>query len=278
MPRPDAELLAIVKADAYGHSLAACAPAAVRAGARWLGVTSVEEGIAARALCPAARVLVMGGIFPGQGPAILAHALTPVVWEPSQISELETAARDAGSPPGSVSVHLEIDTGMSRQGASRFSSDSLLAALNRQSPLRVEAVMTHLYASDETDGVATTEQLAQLDLAIGEIRKSALDPEWLSVGASAALLNGEAQIICLPGFALGSEADVPPRHRPLRRDSPLCSAVLPGENPLASWQRAKRCTRFLPGRPAWRACATSPPALRSGTTAPLWPPSRCAWR
>ena len=93
---PDAELLAIVKADAYGHSLAACAPAVVRAGARWLGVTSVEEGIAARALCPAARVLVMGGIFPGQGPAILAHALTPVVWEPSQVSELETAASDAG--------------------------------------------------------------------------------------------------------------------------------------------------------------------------------------
>ena len=47
---PHAELLAIVKADSYGHSLALCAPAAVRAGARWLGVTSVEEGVAARAL------------------------------------------------------------------------------------------------------------------------------------------------------------------------------------------------------------------------------------
>jgi alanine racemase len=64
---PCAELLAIVKADAYGHSLELCAPAAVRAGARWLGVTSVEEGVAARALCPEARVLVIGGVFPGQG-------------------------------------------------------------------------------------------------------------------------------------------------------------------------------------------------------------------
>jgi alanine racemase len=52
---PHAELLAIVKADAYGHSLALCAPAAVRAGARWLGVTSVEEGVTARALCPDVR-------------------------------------------------------------------------------------------------------------------------------------------------------------------------------------------------------------------------------
>ena len=49
---PHAELLAIVKANAYGHSLALCAPAVVRAGARWLGVTSVEEGMAARALVP----------------------------------------------------------------------------------------------------------------------------------------------------------------------------------------------------------------------------------
>ena len=48
---PSAELMAIVKANAYGHGLQLCAPAAVRAGARWLGVTSVEEGIAARALC-----------------------------------------------------------------------------------------------------------------------------------------------------------------------------------------------------------------------------------
>jgi len=49
---PDIELLAVVKANAYGHDLALCAPAVVEAGARWIGVTSVEEAIAARALCP----------------------------------------------------------------------------------------------------------------------------------------------------------------------------------------------------------------------------------
>ncbi|HWT65819.1 MAG TPA: alanine racemase, partial [Terracidiphilus sp.] len=58
---PHAELLAIVKANAYGHSLALCAPAAVRGGACWLGVTSVEEGIEARAACPDVCVLVIGG-------------------------------------------------------------------------------------------------------------------------------------------------------------------------------------------------------------------------
>ena len=90
---PDAELLAIVKADAYGHSLALCAPAAVRAGARWLGVTSVEEGIAARAACSQARILVMGGIFPGQGAALIEGQLTSVVWDPAQLDELERGRR-----------------------------------------------------------------------------------------------------------------------------------------------------------------------------------------
>jgi alanine racemase len=110
-----AELLAIVKADAYGHSLEICAPAAVRAGARWLGVTSVEEGVAARALCPEARVLVMGGVFAGQGAEVVRHGLTVVAWEAWQLDELEKAAR-GGWAAGGLAVHLEIDTGMSRQG------------------------------------------------------------------------------------------------------------------------------------------------------------------
>src|SRR5450631_2191701 len=93
---PSAELLAIVKADAYGHSLALCAPAAERAGAKWLGVTSVEEGVAARALCPDAQILVIGGVFPGQSAVLVAHRLTPVAWEPWHLDEIEIASQDAG--------------------------------------------------------------------------------------------------------------------------------------------------------------------------------------
>ncbi len=124
---PHAELLAIVKANAYGHSLALCAPAAVRGGAGWLGVTSVEEGIAARALCPDTRVLIIGGIVPGQAAAAIQFQLTPVAWEPWQLDELESAARAAGAAPGSVPVHLEIDTGMSRQGVLPGELSSILS-------------------------------------------------------------------------------------------------------------------------------------------------------
>jgi alanine racemase len=214
---PHAELLAIVKANAYGHSLELCAPAAVRAGAGWLGVTSVEEGVAARALCPNVRVLVIGGVFPGQGEAIVHHNLTTVAWELAQLDELENAARAAGARAGSVPVHLEIDTGMSRQGVALDAPDGLaplLARFNPESPLRLEGVMTHLFAADEANGTVTETQLLRMDEALTRIEAAGIYAQWLNVGNSAALVAGQAakiaalaarhgmQTLLRPGLAL----------------------------------------------------------------------------
>ena len=188
------ELLAIVKADAYGHGLALCAPAALRAGARWLGVTSVEEGMAARALCPDAEILVIGAVFSGQGVDAVGAGLTGVVWEPWQLEELEGAARKTGCGPGTVAVHLELDTGMSRQGVGPGELESLLArfAAGSGSRLRLGGLMTHLYAADEKDGLATREQMELLGRMVGRVLSLGLRPEWLHVGNSAAVLAGDA--------------------------------------------------------------------------------------
>ena len=205
-----AELLAIVKADAYGHSLAACGPAAVRAGARWLGVTSVEEGVRARAVCPETQILVMGGVFAGQGAAIVEHKLAAAAWEPEQLEELENAARRANAPAGSVPIHLEIDTGMSRQGVAIADLNEILAKFSAGSPLRLNGMMTHLYASDESNGAATGRQLSCLDQALHLIEGRPVAPEWLSAGASAALLGKEANAIA----ALAARRGLKPMLRP----------------------------------------------------------------
>lgn len=190
---PDVDLLAVVKADAYGHSLQLCAPAAVRAGANWLGVTSVEEGVEARRVCRDARILIMGGTFPGQAQDVVRHKLTPVVWDEWQFRELEAAAQ--ALDVRSVSVHLEIDTGMSRQGVALEALESVLAHFGRDSRLRLQGVMTHLFAADEADGRITDEQLTQMDEALARLDGAGLHGGLLNVGNSAALLAGQAGTI-----------------------------------------------------------------------------------
>lgn len=207
---PHAELLAIVKANAYGHGLEICAPAVVRAGARWLGVTSVEEGLAARRACPDAEILAISGVFPGQGADVLRHKLTVVAWEPSHFDELESAAQKAAATTGTVPLHLEIDTGMSRQGVKVNAVESLLARFKRGSALHLDAVMTHLFAADEADGTVTREQLSRLEDALNHVRAAGSQPKWLNVGNSAALLGGQAAKIGELASRFGMRAMVRP--------------------------------------------------------------------
>lgn len=201
---PHAELLAMVKANAYGHSLELCAPAAVRAGARWLGVTSVEEGTDASRLCPNARILVVSSLFAGQGIDVVRNKLTPVIWDDRQFDELESAARATGTR--SVPVHLEIDTGMSRQGVAPESLVPLLARFHRDSPLRLEGIMTHLFAADEADGAVTHDQLARMETALTTIAAAGIHARILNIGNSAALLAGQPETLADLGKRYGMSA------------------------------------------------------------------------
>jgi alanine racemase len=254
---PRVELLAIVKADAYGHSLSLCAPAAVRAGACWLGVTSVEEGVAARVACPGARILIISGAFPGQSPDVLRHQLTAVAWEPLQLDALETAARAEHAKPGSIPIHLELDTGMSRQGADPNQLASLLARFHPESPLHLDGVMTHLFAADEADGSVTRDQLARLATGLEAIRAAGLRAQWLNVGNSAALLSGlaasigdlaerhEMRALMRPGIALYGLA---PQFDPdfVAGEPPALAAARRQLKPVLAWKTRIVGVRSIP--------------------------------
>ena len=273
-----AELLAIVKANAYGHSLEICAPAVCRAGARWLGVTSVEEGVAARKLCPEVRLLVIGGVFSGQGEELVRHRLTAVAWESWHLDELEQAAQAAGSESGSVPVHLEIDTGMSRQGVGPDGLAAVLERFGAGSPLRVEGVMTHLFAADEADGAVTEEQLARLEKLMLTVEAAGLRPDWLNVGNSAALLAGKAEAIAAlaarhgmkamlrPGLALyGLVPEYDPGFEPAEPEGVIAAAQAVAAGAELEVGGGGRAGRFRRAR--WW-----------GITGPLWLRSRCGWR
>ena len=256
-----AELLAVVKANAYGHGLKICSCAAVRAGAQWLGVTCLEEALEARSVCPECRILLMSATYPGQGEEVIRHRLTPVVWDEWQLDELESAAHAAGLLPGALPVHLEIDSGMSRQGADAAHLPALLERFRPGSPLKLEGVTTHLYAADEADGEITARQLVRLEHALEVILAAGLLPEWLNVGASAALLAGKAQNIVdlasrhglksmiRPGLALyglvpGFDPDFDPEHSLLEPESLVTARK--ALKPVLTWKTRVVSLRSIP--------------------------------
>jgi len=212
----DADVLAVVKADAYGHGAAACAPLLEDAGAKWFGVTCVAEAIALRQVCPEARILIMSGLWQGEAEPILHYSLTSQVWEPFHFDLLEDAARRRGLGARSVAVHLEVDTGMSRQGVRSLDLlKALLARCRADSPVYIEGVMTHFSAPEVLDADETRAQMARFAAALEVIAEHGIRPAWIHAGNSATIfvpdhvrVLGEmaqrcgARLMLRPGLAL----------------------------------------------------------------------------
>jgi alanine racemase len=187
----DAGLIAVVKANAYGHGAPACAAALEAAGAQWLGVTNVEEGIAVREVRADARVLVMSGVWHDDAEAAIAGRLTPVVWEAAHFDWLEDAAMRRGERAQSVPVHLEIDTGMARQGVRPCELPAMLERLRAAKSLSLEGVITHFHSPEFLSGEATTAQMECLDSALKLIASCGFRPSLVHAGNSATLLAGD---------------------------------------------------------------------------------------
>jgi alanine racemase len=166
---PAVETLAVVKANGYGHDGALCAGVLVSAGARWLGVSDVEEGMRVRGALGhgSTRILVMCGMDLGDATDMVVNGLTPVVWTSEHVGAMERAARAAGKRSG---VHLEVDTGMARQGAALGSE--LARTLERLSASRwlfCEGLMTHLCAAEVAGGALTAQQRERFAEAVEQV-------------------------------------------------------------------------------------------------------------
>lgn len=190
-------MLAVIKADAYGHGATECAPVLAAAGARWLGVTSAEEGSAVRAslgILPQGmnpRILVMCGIWPGDESACIDRSLTPVVWEPYHLNLLEAEARRRGMPKRSVAVHAEIDTGMARQGVTPGPVlDRFLARFTADSPLLLEGVLTHLASTECPEDPQNARQMSTFAEALQQVQSAGLQPTLVHAGNTSSTDSG----------------------------------------------------------------------------------------
>jgi alanine racemase len=154
---PHCQILAVVKANAYGHGAVPVARALVSAGVSMLGVAWVQEGIELRKAAIRLPILIMGGATTDAVNEILSYRLTPVVYQPTQILTLERLAKKRGRK---VKVHVKVDTGMGRLGTpSNKEILALLAGLRRAPHVTVEGIMTHLAEDGLADRPFTQHQL-----------------------------------------------------------------------------------------------------------------------
>lgn len=138
---PDVRLIAVVKAEAYGHGALRAAQACLGAGADMLAVALIEEGIALRQQGILSPILVMGAFLPRQASELVAWRLTPAVMSLQQAQALSLAASSQGVE---VPVHLKVDSGMLRGGLRHDSLGEVLPALAALPALRYEGIMSHL--------------------------------------------------------------------------------------------------------------------------------------
>jgi alanine racemase len=195
-------ICAVVKADAYGHGAVECSLALEAEGAKWLGVTSLDEAIPLRDAGINGRVLLMTGFWRGEEEEIIRLGLTPTVWEPWQIETLEKAAARLGV--SGHPVHLKADTGMGRLGVNPKDLSSICRLLKSSSGLHLEGFSTHLASSEVLDAPSSEAQLKQFDVAQQTLRQAGLQPTLVHAANTSALISRRESwhTMVRPGLAL----------------------------------------------------------------------------
>ena len=164
------EVMPIVKADAYRHGAVAVSHALEAEGARWLGVSNVQEGVALREAGSQSRILVMADFLKDEREALEAHHLTPVVYSLEDLAAV------------SVPYHLKIDSGMGRLGTRAAPEEIARAVLAAPAPL--EGLMTHFASSGNYESNQTEQQVEHFAGVLAGLRRAGIEPRYVHSSAT----------------------------------------------------------------------------------------------
>ncbi len=215
------EILAVVKANAYGHGAPRVALALEREGVKRFGVADHEEALVLRRAGVRSHVLILGSVLPEEIPPLLGQRVAFAVSSRREIRTLEeSAARLAGAPTAEkVAVHLNVDTGMGRLGCLSGEAPALAEAVAASPRLTLEGMMTHFASAEEEDPAPTLEQLRCFEGVCREIEDQGIRPLLFHAANSAGIARGLAPRLNVvrPGIALygmhsnGTESRLPIR-------------------------------------------------------------------
>ncbi|MFQ5840126.1 MAG: alanine racemase [Candidatus Methylomirabilales bacterium] len=180
------QIMAVVKADAYGHGALPIARIALEAGATWLGVALPEEGAALRQAGIAAPILVLGPTSPPQAPLVLEADLDQMVPDAALAEALADAAKGTRRR---ARVHLKVETGMGRVGLLPGEVIGLARQLRHLSGIELRGVMTHLAKADASDKTHTLAQVERFRQALAGLEAEGIEVPIRHAANSAAILQ-----------------------------------------------------------------------------------------
>jgi alanine racemase len=217
------KVMAVVKANAYGHGARECARRLETEGADWFAVALPEEGIELRHAGIAKPILCLGGFWQGQAAACIQQGLVPVVYRLDMIEALDRAARDAGA---TADVHLKVDTGMGRLGVRWDELGPFVEGLRQFENIRVDGVMSHFAAADDpTCEPLTDHQMRRFEDTSSVFRAYGHNPTHRHVANSAGIFGQPvawANMVRPGGALYGLWRDVLP---PLEKEPGLRSVM-----------------------------------------------------
>ncbi|MFB3886332.1 MAG: alanine racemase [Thermodesulfobacteriota bacterium] len=177
------KLLAVVKADAYGHGAVPISRKLEKLGVAYLGVAISNEGVELRKGGVKAPILVLGGIYKEDVEQVLEYNLTPVIFQKESLKLLMKAAERW---PKKVRVHLKVDTGMGRLGVPLNLWPFFLRELKRFPKIEIEGILSHFSMTDDEDGYATY-QSREFQRAVAMVKEMGISCKYFHMASSAIL-------------------------------------------------------------------------------------------
>jgi alanine racemase len=162
-------IMAVIKADAYGHGVIPCAKAAVESGVDYLGAGIIEEGVELRENGITEPILILGSIFPDEVADLVRHDLATILCTPHLAQALAKEAEKQGK---TVNVHIKVDTGMNRLGVLPENLVPLIETISNLPTLKLEALSTHFSSADDEDTSITTQQIELFQKTLSELQKA----------------------------------------------------------------------------------------------------------
>ena len=175
-------IMAVVKADAYGHGAIAVSKRLVKAGAERLAVAIVREGVALREAGIATPILILGGFSPGQEQAVIDYRLTPAIFSQEPLERLAEAARRAETV---APYHLKVDTGMGRLGVNHGEVMAFVSRASGLDSIELVGIFTHLSSADEDEDEFTQLQVDRFTEVLRQLRVAGIEADLVHAANSA---------------------------------------------------------------------------------------------